>query len=80
MEDIGETVSVLASFGPSYKMQPVRFSWNGRTLAVKEITYRWTSMDGEAVLHHFSVTDGSTLFQLTFNAATLLWSLDRVET
>ncbi len=79
MESIGDAVSVVALFEPPHVFRPVRFRWNGRTCLVREVTYRWTSREGRTVLHHFSVTDGGTLYQLTFNAETLQWSLDAVE-
>jgi hypothetical protein len=37
--DIGETISVIASFGLPYKIRPMKFKWNRRLFEVKEITY-----------------------------------------
>ncbi len=74
-----EDISVVASFGRPYKVRPVRFRWNGRLLEVKEVTYRWSTMEGRAVVYHFSVTDGSTAYEITFNSQTLLWRIEAME-
>ncbi len=76
----GENISVIASFGPSYKIRPVRFRWSGKLLDVKEITYSWNTRDGQKVIYHFSVTDGRTLYELTFAPHSLLWKIENLET
>lgn len=76
---VGEIISVLASFGAPYRIRPIRFRWSGRSIDVKEITYTWRSKEGRNELYHFSLTDGATLFELTFDTATLLWRLESLE-
>ncbi len=71
-----EDISVVASFGQPYKVRPVRFRWNGRLLEVSEVTYRWSTMEGRAVVHHFAVTDGIGSYEITFNSQTLLWRIE----
>lgn len=75
----GENISVIASFGPPNRIRPVRFLWGGRLLDVKEITYRWTTREGTDKLYHFAVTDGGALYELSFNASSLVWRLEGVE-
>ena len=77
--DIGENISVIASFGLAYKIRPVRFKWSGKLREVKEITYSWTVKEGQSTIYHFSVTDGKTLYDLSFNSASLLWRLEKLE-
>ena len=77
--DIGENISVIASFGLPYKIRPVRFKWSGKLREVKEITYSWTAKEGRSTIYHFSVTDGKTLYDLSFNSASLLWRLEKLE-
>jgi len=77
--DIGETISVVALFGLPYKIRPVRFKWNGRLFEVKEITYAWQTREGQRKIYHFSVSDGKTLYELSFNTDSLLWSLENLE-
>jgi hypothetical protein len=76
---IGETISVIASFGLPYKIRPVRFKWNGRLFEVREITYSWQTKEGQTKVYHFSITDGNTLYELSFDAASLLWHIERLE-
>ena len=76
---VGEAINVLAAFGTPYRIKPVRFKWSGRSIEVKEITYTWKSKEGQKDIYHFSITDGGTLFELTFDASSLLWKLESVE-
>jgi len=78
--DTGEKISVIVSFGPRYRIRPVRFKWSGRTFEVKEITYMWKTNEGQNLIHHFSVTDGKSMYELTFDATSLTWKLEGVET
>lgn len=77
--DIGENIIVIASFGLPYKIKPVRFKWSGRLREVKDITYTWTTREGQSSIYHFSVTDGNTLYELSFNTTSLLWRLESLE-
>jgi hypothetical protein len=78
MQRIGERISVVASFGLPYRLRPVRFRWSGRLFDVKEITYRWNTREGRSTVYHFSVSDGSSLFELSFDSASLLWRIEGV--
>lgn len=77
--DIGETISVIASFGLPYKIRPVRFKWSGRLFEVKDITYAWQTKEGPTKFYHFSVSDGKTLYELSFDTTSLLWRIDKLE-
>ena len=77
---VGEDITVLASFGRPCRIKPLSFTWSGRTIAVKEVTYTWKTREGQRDLHHFSLTDGSTLFELSFDAVSLLWRVESIET
>lgn len=76
---IGETISVIALFGLPYKIKPIKFKWSGRLLSVRDITYSWKTREGEGNIYHFSVSDGKTLYELSFNAASLIWRLENLE-
>jgi hypothetical protein len=78
MQHIGESISVVASFGLPYRMRPVRFRWSGRLFEVKDVTYRWITKEGRSTVYHFSVSDGGNLFELSFDSASLLWRLEGV--
>ncbi|MCG2721831.1 MAG: hypothetical protein L6290_07435 [Thermodesulfovibrionales bacterium] len=77
--DIGETISVVASFGMPYKIKPVRFRWNGKLFEVKDITYAWQTKEGQTKIYHFSITNGKTLYELSFDTVSLVWRLERLE-
>ncbi|MBA4418615.1 MAG: hypothetical protein C0392_12020 [Syntrophus sp. (in: bacteria)] len=77
MMQVGQTISVLASF--SAGMKPLQFRWSGRIIKVKEITYTWKSREGQKDIFHFSVTDGDSLYELTFDTRSLLWRLEHIE-
>jgi len=76
---IGETISVTAFFGLTYKIKPVRFGWSGRLFEIKEITYTWKTKDGRRDVYHFSVTDGRSLYELIFDTDSLTWRLENLE-
>lgn len=77
--EIGQSVAVLAAFDPSCNVRPLRFRWSGRVVRVEEITYTWRSREGRNDIYHFSLTDGSALYELTYNAGSLLWRLENLE-
>jgi hypothetical protein len=77
MMHIKEKVSVLASFAAD--IRPIKFKWSGRLITVKEITYTWKSKEGHASVHHFSVTDGVSLYELSLHTQSLVWRLENLE-
>ncbi|MCE5195355.1 MAG: hypothetical protein LLF28_07925 [Nitrospiraceae bacterium] len=77
--EIGETISVIASFGMSDKIRPLRFEWGGRQIDITDITYMWETKEGKDKLYHFSVTDGETLYELVFDSCSLVWKIEQVE-
>ncbi len=79
MTNVGEQINVIASFGYSNKIKPLRFHWSGRLHDVKEITYTWKTKEGQSEIYHFSLTDGKTLYELSFDADSLVWRVERVE-
>jgi len=80
MIEIGERIFVIAAFGRSIRLKPLKFTWSNRQVDVKDVTYEWTTSEGNSRLLHFSVTDGNTLYELSFNTNSILWRLEGVET
>lgn len=74
---VGKRVKVGAVFEGAV-VTPKWFVWEGRRQMIAQVTYRWYSTDGAARIEHFAVTDGGSLFELTFNHATLEWRLAKV--
>ncbi|MCL5021863.1 MAG: hypothetical protein M1497_00560 [Nitrospirae bacterium] len=77
--EVGEAVSVIASFSQVYRIKPLRFRWSGRLFEVKDITYVWKSKEGRNEIYHFSVSDGNSLYELSFHTESLLWRLEKLE-
>jgi hypothetical protein len=77
--NIGETISVIASFGLPYKIRPLKFKWSGKLFEVKDITYIWQTKEGQTKFYHFSVSDGKTLYELSFDTTSLLWRIEKLE-
>jgi len=77
MMHIGEKISVLASFTGG--IRPIKFKWSGKLITVQDVTYTWRSREGQASVHHFSVTDGASLYELSFHTQSLVWKLENIE-
>ena len=80
MPAIGENISVIAAFGSFPKLRPLRFKWSNRRIDIKAVTYEWSTMQGNSRLLHFSVTDGNTLYELSFDTGSISWRIEGVET
>ncbi|MEE8185187.1 MAG: hypothetical protein V3T96_02155 [Thermodesulfobacteriota bacterium] len=76
--EIRDSIKVMAIFDRG--IRPVKFRWEGRVYPVKEITYTWRTREGSAEVIHFSVTDGASLYELSYNKSTMRWSLEQVGT
>lgn len=76
--DIKEPIKVVAVFDTD-GMKPAKFKWKGRVYPVKEITYTWKSKEGAVTFIHFSVSDGSSMYELSYNKSTMGWLLESVE-
>lgn len=57
------------------KLRPVWIERRGKKIDVKEVTYEWTSTLGKELLRHYSISDGTNLYELIFNPATLEWTV-----
>lgn len=79
MEQIREPVRVAAVFAPGLQIKPVWFDWQRKKYTVRETTYYWKDRAGDATLLHFSVTDGTALFELIYNTVDQGWTLNGVE-
>ena len=76
---IGEAIEVIALFDRGMRpLRPLRFRWQGRVHRIRELTFTWSTMEGADHVVHFSVHDGSALYELSYNKATLRWTLENV--
>jgi len=74
---IGQRVKVGAVF-ENELISPKWFKWMDKKYDIKSISMRWKSFAGNAVLTHFSVTDGKNLYELSFNQKSLEWMLNKI--
>ena len=79
---LSETVKVYAIYNetgdgkfPHDKLRPVMFIWRNREYRVQEVTYVWRETQGQAEVYHFTVSDGANVFELSYNAKTLDWTI-----
>lgn len=78
MERINEKIKAAAVFEDN-NIKPKWFVWKNRKYAITETTYSWKTKSGEEQVIHFSVTDGNTLFEISYNQKTLKWVLEKTE-
>jgi len=78
LTEIGEKVNVGAVFGPGQGIIPKWFIWDGRRHLVDRVTFVWRVRDGQSVFHHFAVTAGPNLYELTYHVGALEWMLTNV--
>ncbi len=78
-QKVRENIRVAVIHGPGDKLRPVWFEWNRRKHGVKEVTYHWRHHAGNELILHYSVTDGTALYELVYNAARQLWVLEGID-
>ncbi len=77
--DINESISVGVVFSRGM-VKPVWFSRHGTRTRIQEITFTWKTLEGDAPILHFSVTDGQGLYEICYHTATFSWRITNVET
>lgn len=80
MTEVGESITVGAVFDPEKIIVPKWFVWSGRKYSIQRVTFAWKVPEGRTVFHHFAVTDGANLYELTYDSVTLAWKLMAVST
>ncbi len=74
-----ENIRVAAVFGPGSHLRPVWFDRRGKKHTVREVTYTWKDKSGDVTLLHFAVSDGATVYELTYNTTSQMWALTDVD-
>ena len=79
---LSENVKVYAIYNetgdrkfPHDKLRPVMFIWRNREYRVQDVTYVWRETQGQAEVYHFTVSDGANVFELSYNAKALDWTI-----
>lgn len=60
---------------PHDKLQPLMFIWRNREYRIQNVTYVWREIQGQAEVYHFTVSDGANVFELSYNAKALDWTI-----
>jgi hypothetical protein len=76
---IDENIRVAAVFGPGNRLRPVWFDWKRKKHTVTEVTYTWKDRVGDVTLLHFAVSDGTGLYELTYDTTCQIWTLAALE-
>lgn len=79
-EIIDERVSVgLMSNHLKGSVMPVALYWRGRRYQLTKLGLHHMTREGRALLHIFSVTDGTMFFKLALDSESLQWKLLEVD-
>jgi len=76
-KEINQQIKVGVKFSRG-RVEPVWFFWKDRKHEIDAVNLYHRSFEGEAPLHHFSVTVGGDVFQLTFDGKKLKWKLEKL--
>ncbi|HTG83056.1 MAG TPA: hypothetical protein VL949_14015 [Geobacteraceae bacterium] len=79
MQRIREYVRVAVIFGPGNRLRPVWFDWQRRKHPVREVTYHWRHRTGDDLILHYSVSDGTALYELVYNTTEQVWVLESID-
>jgi hypothetical protein len=79
LQRIRENIRVAVIHGPGPKVLPVWFDWRRQKHTVKEVTYHWRSKSGMDLILHYSITDGTALYELVYNSTEQLWMLESMD-
>ncbi len=79
LQRIRENIRVAVIHGPGTKVLPVWFDWRRQKHMVKEVTYHWRSRSGTGLILHYSVTDGTALYELVYNSTEQIWMLESID-
>ena len=74
-----EGIRVGVVHGPGGTIRPVWFDLNRKQHRVEQVTNSWRERRGATTLIYFHVTDGGTLYELSYNLTDVHWRLERIE-
>ncbi|MCM8769128.1 MAG: hypothetical protein NC911_05570 [Candidatus Omnitrophica bacterium] len=75
--EISEPIKVASIFSCG-KVKICWFVWKGRRVEVVKTTFAWKNRRGEKNLHHFALSNGQEVFEVSFCPEDLSWYLERV--
>ncbi|MDY6821409.1 MAG: hypothetical protein SVN78_07295 [Deferribacterota bacterium] len=75
---VNEKILLCAIFDKN-RVKPLWFYYSGRKIVIKEICYKWKEREGDNVIYKFTVTDGSSIYEIAYSLNTLQWYLIAVD-
>ncbi|MEO0086209.1 MAG: hypothetical protein ABIK37_06205 [candidate division WOR-3 bacterium] len=60
---------------PHDRLRPMMFIWRNQEYRVQDVTYVWRENHGQTDVYHFTVSDGTNVFELCYNAKNLEWTI-----
>ena len=79
LQRVRENIRVAVIHGPGSKIHPVWFDWRRQKHTIKEVTYHWRHRAGNDLILHYSVTDGTALYELNYNVTEQTWILESID-
>lgn len=79
LQRIREHIRVAVIHGPGPVIRPVWFDWRRQKHTVCAVTYHWRHRTGDDLLLHYSVTDGTALYELVYNPGRQVWVLESID-
>ncbi|MFC2150795.1 hypothetical protein ACFLQV_04765 [Calditrichota bacterium] len=77
-EKLGDAIEVIVHFATG-KVAPIRFLWKGRAHKVKAIQGRWTTVEGQLRIYHWSVNaENIGICELAMDGDRLAWRIINV--
>jgi len=76
-ETINEQINVLVRFANG-KIAPVYFTWKNRKVILQSLNFVHTSKEGTAKLIHFSASNDTNNYKLTYNTQDQSWVLNEI--
>lgn len=77
LSEINEMVEVLMVFKKNLAI-PKILKWNGKVFKIEKLNMRHQVLEGDTLVHYFSVSDNTNFFKLAFNTKSLQWKLEQV--
>jgi hypothetical protein len=78
-ENINEQISVAVIFSKgAQKVRPFKLKWKDREYEITHVDYQYKYKEGTSIIHVFSVTDGTSFFELQYDSEDLKWMLGRI--
>ncbi|MDB4940291.1 MAG: hypothetical protein JWO40_716 [Candidatus Doudnabacteria bacterium] len=77
LSEVNEVVEVMTIFKKNL-VWPKALKWNGRVYNINKVNMRHQTLEGQTLIHYFSVSDSANFFKLAFNTKNLQWKLEQV--